>query len=745
MKRFAVVVATLFLVLLTASVALAQTQDEGFLYVVGNDGGIVITGYTGTVTDMVVPDALEGKPVRAIGPEAFSDNSYLRSIVLPEGLNSIGNSAFKNNFNLESVKLPSSLRTIGESAFSSCSELKRIDLPSEVRAIPRAAFLRCLSLTEVVFPGKLQEIGDYAFAVTGLTSLALPQGLQSIGEYAFYGNLGLTKVTLPNSVQKVDPFAFFVCDNLQEIVLSASMPLLASGVLDKCTKLERVAIPRTVRQVRDDALHMGHDKAPNAAILGVPGSEAERFANRVGYPFKQVGETATVQITINGVVHGSEMIGVDLASNAKSVQLDAITSPETLWPGVAWSSSNDKVASVDQSGLTVGLGRGEATITASAIDGSGAQARVLFNFANLAKSVLIEGPAELPAKGKVILKALVLPENTDNKVVAWTVSDTAVATINNRGQISASNVQKRETVMVSASTTDASGIVGTHELSINPLVTTVVLTMDGQPLDSKEPVLIDLLSENASIQLVASTLPFDATQSVIWKSSAQRVASVSDTGFVTGLRRGKAVITATSTDGTRKSAKVNIEVASLSNAVLIEGAQAVAAGKSITLKATVLPEQSDNKRVVWSSSDESIARVNRSGVVTAKKIQGLSEVIISAEAQDGSGAQDKYVVHVLPEAEEVFILREGSVVDRKEPITFDLANRSKGLQLVASVIPADAGQSVVWKSSDPRVLQVDNNGNITLLKRGTVTLTATASDGSRKRAICTIKVVDSSR
>lgn len=743
MKRLMLVAGLLAILMLFAVGASAQQAEQGLLYSTGS-GGVTITGYTSHVTELEVPSSIGGLPVTAIGNEAFSDSGLVR-VVLPEGITSIGRGAFKNNLQLREISLPSSLRTIGESAFSSCSQLERIVIPDRVEEIPSSAFMRCLNLKEVVFPRNLRTIGDYAFAVTGMTALELPYGLETVGTYAFYGNMGLTRVTLPNSIKRMENFAFFVCDNLTDIVMPTGMSVLASGVLDKCPNLQTVAIPRTVRQVRDDALHMGHLKAPNARVLGVPGSEAEGFAKRIRYPFEAVAETQSVQILVNGQPFSGDKLGIDLASNVRSVQLEVVTSPETLWPGVEWSSSSGKAASVDIYGLVSGQGKGETTITATAIDGSGARDSLVFNIANLAKAIDIEGASELPAKSRTTLKAIVLPETTDNKKVVWTVSDDSLAKISNRGVVTATNVEKRENITVTASATDGSGVVGTKQMTINPLVASVGLSVGDMVLEKKQTLSIDLSSDQHTLQLTANVLPLDAIQAVTWKSNAARVVSVSEDGLATGLRKGRATITATSTDGTRKSFTTTIQVANLSKSVSIEGPQQVATGGKVTLKAIVLPETSDNRKVEWSSSDETIARVNRSGVVSARKLDEIREVTITAKAADGSGAEAQYLISVVPEAVAVQLLLDGAVVEPKEPITIDLAAGEQSIQLLAQVIPAEAGQLVTWRSNAKHIVAVDENGVLTPVRRGKATITATAEDGTRKRASCVVTVIDSSR
>ena len=740
MKRLLCLGLVIALVMLLPLVAGAQQSEQGFLHQIGYDGNITIKAYTGTDADVIIPAQIAGRSVTSIGAGAFGDNGHLVSVVIPEGVVSIGNAAFQNCINLENVSLPFSLTTIGESAFNSCVQLKQIVIPDRVTAIADSTFLRCLQLKDIIFPAKLRSIGKKAFAVTAIIDLNLPLGLDSIDDQAFYGNRNLTNVTLPNSIRKIGEFAFFVCENLTSVIMPAGLTSISSGVLDKCPKLEMVAIPMSVKHIMDDALYGGFLKPELAKIYGAKGSEAENYARRAGLPFESVAVATSVQIMLNEQDLPGKKLAIDLSSGDKSLQLQAVAIPDTLWPGVEWISSSPNIAVVDSHGLVTGLTKGEVTITAAAVDGSGVEATIQLNVANLAKSISISGESAMPAKGKITLKAIVLPATTDNKNVDWSVSDNTIVSINASGVLTASDVTQKREVIVTAAAKDGSGVTGIYELTINPLVSSVVLSFNDQVLDDKAALAINLASEQASIKLVVNVLPSDAIQRVVWTSSSPKVATVSEDGIVNGHKKGETIISAASTDGTKKTASCTITVANLVKGISITGEEAVTAGKSIALKATVSPETADNKKVLWSSSDESVAIVNKSGIVTARKANEKKAVTITVVAQDNSGVSAAYIVTVHPEAAEVGLSMDGQVLEAKTTLDIDLSSASTSIQLISNVSPVDASQKVIWKSSDPRVASVDENGLVTGLKRGKTTITATTADGTRKRSSCIVIV-----
>src|SRR5258706_2431774 len=143
-----------------------------------NNGAITITGYTGPGGAVVIPDTINGLPVNRIGDYAFSANT-----------------------NLTSVTIPNSVTAIGYFAFDSCTSLTSVTLGNSVASIEVAAFWRCTSLTSITLPDSVASIGNQAFYLcTNLTSVTIGSGVTNIGESAFESCISLTNVMIPASV-----------------------------------------------------------------------------------------------------------------------------------------------------------------------------------------------------------------------------------------------------------------------------------------------------------------------------------------------------------------------------------------------------------------------------------------------------------------------------------------------------------------------------------------------------------------
>ncbi|MCL2634172.1 MAG: Ig-like domain-containing protein [Oscillospiraceae bacterium] len=152
-------------------------------------------------------------------------------------------------------------------------------------------------------------------------------------------------------------------------------------------------------------------------------------------------------------------------------------------------------------------------------------------------------------------------------------------------------------------------------------------------------------------------------------------------------------------------------------------------GSTGSLIATVNPYNAAEKRVIWSSDDESVATVNNRGVITALE---YGTTIITATTVDG-GYTANCVVTV---SDRVFLVEQIS-------LNKDTTTIMPGVTdiLRAEISPSNAtNKGLLWESSDETVAVVDENGLVTPVDLGTAVITVRAADGSGIIATCDVLV-----
>lgn len=188
---------------------------EDFEYSVNEEGNYEIVGYTyngEAAKAVVIPDAIEGRPVTGIGNDAFKAVATVNAVTIPDSIKYIGNFAFYGCTGLTEVVLPDSVTAIGTGAFWGCTEMTKITISNHLTAIGDYAFWNCTKLAAVTLPESLKTIGEGAFwGCEALTEISVPKFVEEIGRAAFMYSKNLAKVTFANATVKLGEKAFDSC------------------------------------------------------------------------------------------------------------------------------------------------------------------------------------------------------------------------------------------------------------------------------------------------------------------------------------------------------------------------------------------------------------------------------------------------------------------------------------------------------------------------------------------------------
>lgn len=126
----------------------------------------VLKEYTGTETDVVVPDTMdEGVPVKRLGTQLLAGSETLTSVVVPDSVTILDVGALSYDNNLSEITLSSNLINIGWNAISSNDALTELTIPASVCIIDSYAVSGCYALKKIVFEGACPLIGSEAFVM----------------------------------------------------------------------------------------------------------------------------------------------------------------------------------------------------------------------------------------------------------------------------------------------------------------------------------------------------------------------------------------------------------------------------------------------------------------------------------------------------------------------------------------------------------------------------------------------------
>ena len=165
-----------------------------------NNGAITITGYTGGSGTLVIPGTIIGLPVTSIGTNAFSYQTGLGSVTMPDSVTNIGEGAFSSCYGLTNVTMGSSVTTIGRWAFADCRKLTGITIPDSVIYLGEGAFETCSNLSTITIPGSVTNIGIAVFAsCTSLTGLYFEGNAPDFETFAFFAVTNATVYYLPGT------------------------------------------------------------------------------------------------------------------------------------------------------------------------------------------------------------------------------------------------------------------------------------------------------------------------------------------------------------------------------------------------------------------------------------------------------------------------------------------------------------------------------------------------------------------
>ena len=437
------------------------------------------------------------------------------------------------------------------------------------------------------------------------------------------------------------------------------------------------------------------------------------------------GTTIYCVVKVNKPITALNLDTTDLTINAGKTHafVPAFTPADSSNKALTWESLDETIVTVDKDGILTAISAGElgkASTYVIAETVNKITVRCKVTVMQPVSGISLNYNKKTITKGKKFtLIPTITPSNAYNKKVIFTSSDTSVATVGSTGIVTG---VKGGTVLITCSSED--GNFSTYSLvTVQEKVATIALNQTSYRLG---------LGKSYNLKATV-TSNYSTNQKLTWKSSNSKVVTVSSSGKITAKKIGKATITVTTTDGTKKSATCKVQVVRAVTSISLNKSTAtVVVGKSTTLKATVKPKNATYKSVKWSSSDKNIAMIDTRGKVT-----GLTPgiVTITASANDNSGSKAYCIVRVIEAVASTTIIVPNQELTL---ITGETDILEKNIQ------PTNSTDSVTWVSDNKKIATVNRTtGKIVARSAGSANITATTTSG--KTALVKIIVVGLNR
>ena len=695
------------------------TPKPVFTYSLDDDGNATITGYTGNVSALVIPEEIDGHKVIALGDNAFKGKKLLEYVEIPNSVVKIGSYVFANT-SLTDLKLPEKLTYLGDCVLSGNTGVTEIAIPKTLTyaghgpfresnvqkailekgmtTIPSYLFNQDKTLTQVTIPDTVTKIEGVVFnECKKLESINLPNNVNEIRDHVFAGT-GIKEINMPDSILKIGDY-IFANTKLTELKLPRNLTHMGNCILSGNTGVTEIVIPKTLTYAEHGPFR---ESNVQKAIL------EKGMTTIPSYLFNQ--NTTLTQVTIPDTVTKIEGVVFNECKNLESINL-----PNNV------NEIRDYVFA--------GTGIKEINIpdTVTTIRDHTFKNCIALKNINWSKSITdIQSYAfeNCDALTKLDIPNTVTNIGTGAFYECGGFTDIAVPnSVKNLGSRAFENCDALAKVSISDSVTsmgekafyDCDALTDVElGTGITQIPTSCFEHCDALP-SVVLPYRVSKVGDNAFKNCVALTeITIPRATTTISTSAFSYPAKMTVYG-ISG--------TYAETFANQQGMKFVNKAVKATNVVLDKTELTLNRGMKYSLTMTVTPATFTDK-VSWKSTNVDVAAIAEDGTVTAK---GAGQATIKVTVGDVSATCKVNVV---------------------QPVTSIYLNKTSlemtaldTYQLQASVYPSEANnKEVSWESSDEKVATVDENGLVQAKEKGTAVITAKAKDGSEVSRSCKVTV-----
>lgn len=522
--------------------------------------------------------------VFSIGSYAFAGCESVEKFNIPQNVTYLNYGLFKNCKSLKSMNIGENITKLGKELFKNCTSLEEVYIPYTVKSIDTGIFDNCTSLcgiyidsnnpsytdlngilvnkekTKLILypagrtsktytvPIGITNFENGAFGYTqNLEKVIFQDGVESLSYELFYKNNSIKSVELSDSVKTINDRAFFSCTNLEEITLPDSVTKLGTGVFTDCTSLKKAVIPYSISELSDNTFY-------NCSSL-----EDVTLEN-----VKKIGKYAFKGTNLKSIVLDTTVEDVGILAFVDCKYLRKVTclnrNVDLKLNSIGYYTS-DNGEYYYRKGVVDIIGYKGSTAEKLT------QEVKLFRFFDIENPTTTTPTTTTPTvvkptkltlnKKRVVLtkysrntgtklNATVTPTNATNKSVIWKSSNSKVAKVDSKGNVT--TVSKGTCIITAISTVD-SKVKATCKVTVVQKVVSVKLSAKSKTI-----------KKGKSFTLKATVLPTNANmKAVTFTSTNKKVATVNSKGKVTAKKVGKTTIIVTTKDS-KKQAKCTLKV-----------------------------------------------------------------------------------------------------------------------------------------------------------------------------------------
>ena len=719
------------------------TPKPVFTYSLDDDGNATITGYTGNVSALVIPEEIDGHKVIALGDNAFKGKKLLEYVEIANTVTYIGSQCFESDKELANVKLSSNIKRMESGAFGNCTSLTEITIPKSLEEAGReygfgmydyGPFCGCTNLKTVKLEKGLTQIaGNLFMRCYGLEDIDIPDTVTTIGENAFKLCTSIRSVTIPDTVTYIGSQCFESDKELVNVKLSSNIKRMESGAFGNCTSLTEITIPKSLEEAGREYGFGMYDYGPFCGCTNLKTVKLEK---------------GLTQIAGNLFMRCYGLEDIDIPDTVTTIGENAFKLCTSL-ENVKMYNSIDEINGRAFAGCT----SLKSVSLPDSITGMGTE---IFSGCTSLSSVKLPNKRvnimSSTFEGCTSLTEITLPDTVTTIQDHAFKNCTALKTINWSKSITDIQSYAFENcdALTKLDIPNTVTNIGTDAFYECGGFTDIAVPNSVKSLGSKVfencDALTDVKLGTGITQIPTSCFEHcDALPSVVLP---YRVSKVGDNAFKNCVELTEITIpratTSISTSAFSYPAKMTVygisgtyaetfanqqgmkfvdKAVRATNVVLDKTELTLNKGMKYSLTMTVTPAIFTDE-VSWKSTNVDVAAIAEDGTVTAK---GAGQATIKVTVGDVSATCKVNVV---------------------QPVTSIYLNKTAlemtaldTYQLQASVYPSEANnKEVSWESSDEKVATVDENGLVQAKEKGTAVITAKAKDGSEVSRSCKVTV-----